>query len=269
MILVYQADENHTRGERVLQVYLGITPREYRSASRFSRNFAHVAYRIGEGSSLLRQELLMNVRGGLLTIGDRAAPPVNDPKALTAAVLRECSRHSYNGVLLDFEATPRQDLGRFACQLTRELRSIGPLYVPESYSTAVPDAIPLVCTAVSGGSFPAFLQDCAQRYKGRFALDVQRLRMDFLLPAKSGTGTPLSDEAFQTLFQQEKPSVFFSQDLCARYFTYLRDGETHFVLYDDADTISRKLRTGASMRLPAAFLMWPEISDIADRIFRQ
>lgn len=209
----------------------------------------------------------MNVRGGLLTVGDRSAPPVNDPKALTAAVLRECRRHNYNGVLLDFEEPLRQDLVCFACQLVGELRAVGPLYVPESYSAAVPDAIPLICTAVSGGSFSSFLQDCAQRYKGRFALDVQRLRMDFLLPAQSGTGTPLSADAFQTLFQQEDPAVFFSQDLCARYFTYLRNGETHFVLYDDADTISRKLRTGASMRLPAAFLMWPEISDIAERIF--
>lgn len=252
-----------------MQVYLGITPREYRSASRFSRNFAHVAYRIGEGSTLLRQELLMNVRGGLLTVGDRSAPPVQDPDALTAAVLRECGRHGYNGVLLDFEEAPRSDLGRFACQLARELRSTGPLYVPEAYITTVPEAIPLVCTAVSGGSFTSFLQDCAQRYKGRFALDVQRLRMDFLLPSQSGTGAPLSQDAFQTLFQQEQPAVFFSQDLCARYFTYLRDGQTHFVLYDDADTISRKLRTGNSMHLPAAFLMWPEVSDLAERLFRR
>lgn len=210
----------------------------------------------------------MNVRGGLLTVGDRDAPSVQDPKALTAAVLRECGRHSYKGVLLDFEAPLRQDLGCFARQLARELRSVGPLYVPESYHATVPEAIPLICTAVSGGSFSSFLQDCAQRYKGRFALDVQRLRMDFLLPSKSGAGTPLSADAFQSLFQRESPAVFFSQDLCARYFTYLRDGETHFVLYDDADTISRKLRIGASMRLPAAFLMWPEISDIAERIFR-
>lgn len=49
---------------------------------------------------------------------------------------------------------------------------------------------------------------------------------------------------------EESPSVFFSQDLCARYFTYTRNGETHFVLYDDADTLSQKLRTGAARAFP-------------------
>ena len=35
------------------------------------------------------------------------------------------------------------------------------------------------------------------------------------------------------------PSVFFSHELCAKYFTYQRDGRAHFVLFDDADTIRR------------------------------
>ena len=69
------------------------------------------------------------------------------------------------------------------------------------------------------------------------------------------------------LMEREHPAVFFSQDLCARYFTYSRDGEAHFVLFDDADTLNQKLRLGAGMGFQAAFLMWPEVQDIASRLF--
>ena len=61
--------------------------------------------------------------------------------------------------------------------------------------------------------------------------------------------------------------MFFSQDLCARYFTYTREGETHFVLFDDADTLQQKLQTGTRMGFSAAFLMYPEVRDLLPRLF--
>ena len=70
----------------------------------------------------------------------------------------------------------------------------------------------------------------------------------------------------EELLEQEQPAVFFSEDLCARYFTYRRENETRFVLFDDAETISRKLRLGAELGFSAAFLLWAEIRDIAGRI---
>ena len=127
----------------------------------------------------------------------------------------------------------------------------------------------LLCTALSGGTFVQHLQEVAEQYGGaaRLALDIQRLRMDFTLPAQSGEGRPLSGRELQDLLDRESPSVFFSQDLCARYFTYARDGETHFVLFDDADTLSQKLRTGGNMGFAAAFLMYPEVQDLLPKLF--
>ena len=61
--------------------------------------------------------------------------------------------------------------------------------------------------------------------------------------------------------------MFFSQDLCARYFTYTREGETHFVLFDDADTLQQKLQTGTRMGFSAAFLMYPEVRDLLPQLF--
>ena len=199
-----------------MQIYLAVTPAEAQEASRFRCSLAHVAYCIGPDSTLLRQNLLLQTRGGLLSVTDRGAPFIASPERLSAAALRECGRRSYGGVLLDFEQPPAPD------RLDRA---------------------------------------------GGLALDVQRLRMDFTLPAQSGEGRPLSGLELQDLLDRESPSVFFSQDLCARYFTYARDGETHFVLFDDADTLSQKLRTGGNMGFAAAFLMYPEVQDLLPKLF--
>ena len=254
-----------------MQIILAVTPGEGQTASNYHRSLAHVAYRIGPDSSLLRANLLLKTSGGLLCINDREAPVIEHPNALCQAVLRECGRRNYQGVLLDFEAPPQKDRTAFIRQLEQILapRRI-PLYLPEDHVPPSSQSIPLICTAISGGNFKQRLQEAIQHWGNhrRMALDVQRLRMDFRLPAPTGEGDPLSPDAFQRLFQKEKPAVFFSPDLCARYFTYSRNGETHFVLFDDADTLRQKLKLGNSLGFSAAFFIWPEISDIADALFR-
>ena len=100
-----------------MQIYLAATPESSQEAQKFCRNLAHVAYRIGEDSVLLRQSLLLQTRGGLLCVSDRDAPFIDRPEALRDAVLRECGRRTYSGVLLDFEEAPRQDRLAFAAAL--------------------------------------------------------------------------------------------------------------------------------------------------------
>ena len=249
-----------------MQVYLAVTPAEAREAARYRRPLAHVAYRIGPGSTLLRQNLLLlETRGGLLSVTDRDAPPVDRPDVLAAAAVRECGRRGYAGAVLDFEGPSAPDRLAFAAELAKRLTP-RPLYVPESFREAE-GTVALVNTAVSGGSFEQYLREAARGGGGRLALDAERLRMDFSLPARNGRGRPLTAGELRELLDRESPAVFFSQDLCARYFTYTRDGETHFVLFDDADTLRQKLRLGNSLGFSAAFLMYPEVRDLLPQLF--
>ena len=252
-----------------MQVYLAVTPGQLQEAARHCRNLAHVAYRVGEGSVLLRQSVLLQARGGLLAVTDQEAPPIDDPEKLSAAAVRECGRRGYTGVLLDFQSRSPDRLAfarQLAAVLTQTRRT---LYVPEEYGPAVPGAVALICTALSGGDFAQRLREAASAAggAGKLALDVQRLRMDFTLPARTGEGRPLTAEEFQALTEREDPAVFFSQELCARYFTYTHEGQTHFVLFDDAGTIRKKLQTGTALGYAAAFLMFPEVRDLLDDLF--
>lgn len=251
-----------------MQFILAAAPMVTREASRCCGTLAHAAYRIGGDSTLLRQNS-MQAKGGLLAVSDRGAPRVEDPEALCAAVLRECNRRAFRGVVLDFEEAPRRDLAAFVQTLEKALQSSQKaLYLPERYAEAGGNTILLLCTAISGGDYTQRLREAADRYGGakRLALDVQRLRMDFALPAPTGEGTPLTDEELRRLTDREQPAVFFSPSLCARYFTYARDGQAHFVLFDDAETMNRKVKIAASLGFSAAFFMWPEVRDIAGKL---
>lgn len=253
-----------------MQLYLGITPRDLSSASGWKQGFAHVAYRIGSDSTLLRQALPDVVRGGLLSVSDREAPEVQDPEALTSAALRECGRRNYAGVLLDFEAEPRRDLEDFVHLLGQALtRTHRSLYVPEPYGRCSDHAVVLINSAISGGTLSQRLTEASADWgAARIALDVQRLRMDFTLPARTGEGCPLSAGEFRALCRRENPAVFFSAELCGKYFSYSREGSAHFLLFDDADTLKRKLRLASSLDLNAAFLMWPEVADLFSELLR-
>ena len=72
-------------------------------------------------------------------------------------------------------------------------------------------------------------------------------------PARSGQGEPLTQAALDALIREHQPAVFFSKDLFARYFTYAKNGESHFILFDDADTLRQKLRLGRQLGVAAAF----------------
>ena len=73
--------------------------------------------------------------------------------------------------------------------------------------------------------------------------------------------------ALQELLERQDPATFYSRDLYARYFTFSKGDETHFILYDDAETLRQKLRLGREMGLCAAFLMYPEIKDLLPALF--
>ncbi|WP_369283731.1 hypothetical protein [Oscillibacter sp. GMB15532] len=253
-----------------MQVYLAVTPQQLREASRFTRHFVHMAYRIGPESALLRQNLLVQTKGGLLGLSDHDAPTVEEPEKLAAAAVRECSRRNYGGAVLDFEAPqPRGDLLLLAGTMGKLFQKNRlTLYVPEPYASAAPTAIVPVCTALSGGNLTQRLRDAASaRSTGRLALDLERLMMDFPLPCPSGEGRPLRREELAELMEREQPSVFFSPDLCARYFTYACRGETHFILFDDGDTLLQKLRIGQNLGAQAAFFQYPEVSDLLGKLF--
>lgn len=254
-----------------MQIYLATTPEKLREALRFTDRVAHVAYRVGRDGHLTRQNLLARTQGGLLVLGDQDCGPIRDTGALVREVWRECGNRGFPGVLADFEQPPSADRAAFLNALSTVLaRNSRALFVPESYGAQVPRARVLICTAISGGTLRARLEEAAGTFGvQRLALDLQRLRMSFPLPCPTGEGEPLSGDALSDLLGRKGPGVFYSADLCAKYFTSTGDGENRFVLFDDAGTLRKKIQMGNELGIASGFMMYPEVSDLLPELFRR
>ena len=139
-----------------------------------------------------------------------------------------------------------------------------PLIVPEQYGHCSEHALVMISSALSGGSLRQRLQEAQERFgRDRVALALQRVAEDFFLPSPSGSGTPLSQDELHRRIHQLSPSIFFSQELCARYFTYMsRESGAHFVLFDDGATLRRKLEAAQSLDIRTVLAPWPEIADV-------
>lgn len=245
-----------------MSVFLAVTPAEAASCRGYRVPLVHIAYAVGDGGRLLRSELPRGAQGGLLGLSDRCNGPLSELPMLCRAILGECHAHRFGGVLADFEGGAREDRLPFLSRLGAMLAQSGRrLYVPEAF--AVPEASVLICTALSGGTLRERLSDAAARYgTQRVALDCQRLAMDFVLPCRSGEGTPLTPEELSARRERCGAAVFFSEELCANYFSYTAQGRAHFVLFDTAETLRCKLRLGRERGMETAFLMYPEVSDL-------
>ena len=66
-------------------------------------------------------------------------------------------------------------------------------------------------------------------------------------------------EALRELLDRLRPSVFYSRELCARYFTYMsRDSGAHFVLFDDGETLARKVEAARQLGIHTFLIPWEQ-----------
>ena len=217
---------------------------------------AHLAYRIGPSLRLLRLQGAQHLRGGVMVVGDCADIPRGDPGLFAMELLRECTFRGFRGVILDLER-PDHPLAPALPRLEPLLGRRGvTLFLPEEY--AVPGAKVLLSSALSGGSLAQRLKDAVQRFgRDRVVLAVEKIAEDFTLPSPTGRGRLLTQ---QQLCPHTDHS-FFSPALCAQYAT-CRDesGAIHFILYDDAHSITQKLHHARCAGITRFLLPWDEIS---------
>lgn len=242
-----------------MQFYLAAGAGDVLPRGRFCP--VRAAYRLG--ARLLSAVGNTAVQGGLMLVGDSRECGPDD--VLARDILRECLRRNYDGVVLDWyhngpdRGTLTALMGQLCLQYDRRL------FVPERYAAHAPRATVLLNTAVSGGTLHSCLSEGVRRFGAeRLALDLERLRLDFVLPISTNVRRPLTATELRQL--REGKSVYFSEELCARFFTYRTGSESHYVLFDDAQTLRKKAALAENMGIREGFFMLPEVSDIAGEL---
>lgn len=229
---------------------------------------ARMIYRIGRGYHLYKAHAANHVKGGLMVLDTDGYTGGGPASALVGEILFECDKRGYNGIVLDIGRSPVSMLQYLTAYLASETqkRSLR-FFVPESLHSAGENAVVLIPTALSGGTLTGHIGEAADKYGiSRIALEIERVRMDFTLPAANGSGKELSAYELDALIEQHKTQSFFSKDLYAYYFNYRDKKGTHFVLYDNGASIKRKLQAAGSAGVENAFLFYPHVADIIDKI---
>ena len=251
-------------------LYLMASPDQAAQVGAFPLPVAHMAYRIGSGPHLFGSRHHVACRGGVMVLECRGFDGRGTPEELCREIVQECSGRGFSGVFCDFE-------GPFYPVLARSVERLAPvfaqrgwqLYLTEEYAAHAPKTASVVIpTALSGGSLSQRLTEASEQFGvERIALGLERVAVDFTLPASDGDGTPLSRQDLAELLQKRSPSVYFSAELCAHYFTYMiRGQEAHFILYDDASSLLRKIRLAAGLGIRRGFLPYAQVDDLLPQL---
>ena len=247
---------------------LTLTPRQLPALRGWRATPALLAYRLGPGPHLLRADGVVPPRGALMVVGDGAYDGLGQSGPLCQELLGECRSRGLAGAVLDFDR--RLPPLEAACARLDDLfsrRGLA-LYVPEGYASAAPHGRVMIPSALSGGSLELRLEEAGERFgPDRVVLALELRREDFPLPSPTGGGKPLSREELEALKRRLSPSVFFSRELCARYFTYMdREGSPHFVLFDDGDTLAQKVEVARRAGIHTFLAPWSQAAPFAGRL---
>ena len=244
-------------------IYLCAAPKELSPARQAFPHIAHAACHIDQSGRLHTSLPDTCAKEDLLLLSAEELCPFPDPARLCRMLKELCLHHGLSGIVADLPSPVTREKLRFLSLLQQECASSCHLFIPEEFAPHLADSTAIVCAAMSGGIFTKRLEEALQHFPShRPALDLQRTTMDFPIPAPGGTGTPLSLREFKEIFSSHRPAVFFSRELCAKYFTYRRNGQLRLVLFDDISTLLEKIRIGKRMGISHFFLSYPELTDI-------
>jgi hypothetical protein len=251
-------------------LYLAAAPPDTVAASGFGLPLAHMAFSVGPELKLIRGQIGTFMRGGLMIIHDRSYDRSHgDPVQLCQDILRECKIRDFTGVILDFEQPVRRILEETVAELSRMLTRAGLTMTVSRKYAHLASASVLLSSAVTSGTLKNHWEELSEQEKRPLAVEIDPLARDFILSQSRENGKSLSSAVLESLIQERRPTIFFSSELCAHYFTYKDEMKhTHFVLFDDTVSIARKIILANATGADPIVMLYPDVRGILHEILR-
>ena len=181
---------------------------------------------------------------------------------LIADIMYELNSNNYKALLLDTGGTNFSCHHNYAQALEHQCINSGKtLYISSALYPSCRCSTVIIPSAISGGTLLGLMCEAKKRY-GKVALEIDISLVDFTLPSRNGQGTELNLKELINIKNKYHCQSFFSEDLCAHYFTYRSKGQTHFVLYDNQYSIQRKLCLAEKADIDTAFVFYPHVKNI-------
>lgn len=179
-------------------------------------------------------------------------------KLFAESVLYEVTKQGFLGVFADLEGILFGDLIE---TLDAELYKANiPFFVPVSAEKYVKNAVITLPTDISGGSLDEVLTSFSEKYgANRIGINIVPVCADFSMPSLSNNGKDLTLDDINKLITVHNSSIFFSNELKCKYFTFMDENDCgHFVIFDDRLTIAKKLRYFNELGIRNIFMLYPD-----------
>ncbi len=213
------------------------------------------------GNVLMSEGLSPEVRGDVMVISADGMDT-----HITPAIYDECRRRTFSSVFLDADEENRK-VADILAEVSESLSRRGiSVFCPLGFCDTVCTATPVAECAVSGGELSEYLAYLVRSHR-RLALSIPRRCTEFSMPVFTPSGHSLSERECKALIERYGEKPHYSPQLAANYFIFSpENNKAHFVLFDDARTISEKIRIARRLGISDVFLAYREISDIYDDI---
>lgn len=237
--------------QRGTEFFVAVSPTEVGKGRKLGGKEIQLLYRVGGNLKLLQVTgQHQSQKGQIMGIDSLGSAPHGDVAEFCRQVMSVLDTCGYGGVCCLFQEKYTPTLGAVVQELERLCAKRGALLlVPELYGATVTKAVVFLSSALSGGTLEGRFARGKEQF-GRVAMDIEPMAEDLLLPSPSGAGVSLTPETLRELIRREKPSIFFSTELCARYFTYQNmPASVRLVLFDDEGTLHEKTRLAKNWNL--------------------
>lgn len=175
------------------------------------------------------------------------------------SILEYC-RRGFSGVFFDAEGHISEQQRSAICDLAASTQRTGVrVYVPEELHC--PGARVVIGTDICGGTLKTRVQQAQHKY-GSVCAAVVPVCTDFTLPSYDGSHRILPPGELITLRHRHNAKTYWSRPLQAWYFTYSANGKMHFVLYDDRESVCKKLSLISSLGISEVFVPYEYSSKI-------
>ena len=241
-----------------LKRFIVATSADISAADNCSSSCVHLIYRINESGMLQRAQAYTPPRKNIMGIYDDGGLAKCDIERLIRDIITEFMRRNYVGILFDVSSSPEIITSmQKICSVLSQKKILH--FIPINLASISIDAKLIVPSSISGGSIYEMLNSLKEKYTAsRLCIEIIRTRNDYTMPSYNPEGVFLSSEEYKNIIEKYSPHCFFSQELACKYFTYHTSENTHFVLYDDSETVIYKIKMAEKLGLFSAFLLYSE-----------
>lgn len=242
-------------------LYVLTSGRQWSQVRQQNGRAVSISYALGPEARLRKTALPPETRGTLMGICDQDfSPGRSDVDGFVRDVLYETQRLGYTGVLADWEGICQTRVA-FLQRLEQALEEKQlPLFAPRPYGPHLSTARLVTPCCVSGGSLEEMLREQIDAFGAqRLAMDLTPMCQAFTLPCHYAHGRTLTPEQCRALLKQYGSSLFFSREMCVKYFTFMDENKQgNYVLFDDASTLQRKMQLCRSLGITTFFLVYAD-----------